>query len=198
MTTIVTGFGRCGSTMVMRMLDAAGMPVVADSRASFESDLFRQPRLMDWNQFAGRAIKVLDPHRWCFPAASNVRFLFLARFPIDQARSQGKLLRACGVPVSRQQVAGIAKSLVDDYDRFRFHLQPHPFLVLRFEHILFKPAREAARIGAFLGEGFSTPEAIERMAGVVERRKPACRPDMSYEVGLVEAESRGQCPEVRG
>jgi hypothetical protein len=33
MTTIVTGFGRCGSSMVMRMLDAAGMPVVADSRA---------------------------------------------------------------------------------------------------------------------------------------------------------------------
>ena len=75
-TTIVTGFGRCGSTMLMRMLDAGGMPVVADSRASFESELFRVPKPTDWQQYRGRAIKVLDPHRWCFPSAQDVRFLF--------------------------------------------------------------------------------------------------------------------------
>ena len=187
-TTIVTGFGRCGSTMVMHMLNAIDVPTIADSKASFESDLFRMPKLMDWDQFGGRAIKVLDPHRWSFPAHSNVRFIFLGREPRQQALSQAKLLQLSGIRATRDQVRGVERSLRTDYATFRDSLGRHPVLVLQFEHILAKPLVQARKIAAFLAGPLPEESLVNRMAAVVVSRRPECLPDLSFEFDLVNKE----------
>jgi hypothetical protein len=53
-TLIVSGFGRCGTTMVMQMLNAAGVRVHCDSYASFEATEMATPRQgMYWARLAG-------------------------------------------------------------------------------------------------------------------------------------------------
>ena len=116
----------------------------------------------------------------------------LTRDSKEQARSQGKLLQLAGIQATREQRGGIERSLRRDYGSFRYHLMPHPFLVLQFERILFNPQHQAERIGAFLGEPFAGSDAIARMAAVVEKRGPKCLPDLSYEISMVERD-----PEVR-
>ena len=62
---VVTGFGRCGSSLAMRMLCAGGMPVTTDNRDSFEDErVMRLPGDTRWlRECEGRALKVLDPYR---------------------------------------------------------------------------------------------------------------------------------------
>jgi hypothetical protein len=58
--TIVAGAGRCGTSLLMQMLHAGGMPVIADNKESFESertepDIYRENTA--WLQ-AGHALKI--------------------------------------------------------------------------------------------------------------------------------------------
>jgi hypothetical protein len=59
---LVAGLGRCGSSLVMRLLDAAGVPTVGTFPAFEEQTLPRDA--LGWVEaYAGRAVKVLDLSR---------------------------------------------------------------------------------------------------------------------------------------
>ena len=183
-TVIVTGFARCGTTMMMRMLHNAGLPVIADSFASFEANTFSHPNAtIDWSQFAGHAIKVLDPHRWTFPATANIRFLFMRRDPRQQAKSQAKLLADSGIQTTRQHRKAIEASLRRDYNGVYLR---HPTLYVDFERVLRQPVHEAFLIAQFLDLPELNPVT---MAAVVEARKPDCLPTLDYELQLIAAAS---------
>ena len=188
-TIIVTGFGRCGTTLVMRMLDAGGVPIACNSRASYELDLLSQPHAAaPWTDFAGQAVKVLDPHRWKFAAEDRLRFLFISRDAREQAKSQAKFFGEIqGLKIDRAHRRRIEVSLRRDYFKAPKSLQPHPALFLKFEEILAEPYEAARQIQRFVNFDLDTL----LMGSVVLRRPPACMPDLRIEYSAIQAEMAG-------
>jgi len=194
--TIVTGLGRCGSSLVMRMLHRGGMPVVADDFASYEDlRVTLLPAHAEWlPECVGKALKILDPHEHLLPSAIYAyRFLWLTRDLREQARSQVKFIRANGFRIESQAwrwtERGLAKDVKRSIDVLQSRYQSSTLLPIRFEHLLAQPGAEARRIAEFCG---LAPERAPIMAACVKQRTPKCLPYlMEYEIVAEEEAARG-------
>ena len=174
--TLVCGFGRCGTSLVMRMLDAGGLPPFESGPPAYENpantDLF-------WlRQAVGHAVKILDPLKFQLPPEWPWRFIWIDRDPKQQARSQIKFLSQFfqDVPSDRATLRRLGGGMRRDRGPALAMLrrlggeQP---LILAFEDILTDPAAAAARLSAFCG-GLDAA----RMAAQVLQRPTDCLPYM--------------------
>lgn len=192
MTILVCGLGRCGTTLVMKMLYAAGVPVFADSLASFEHQAMRLPGDIDqvFPLFRGEAVKILDPFRWDFgavPFPRDTMAIWVRRNYKEQAKSQQKFLKWCGVQsVSGQWWRDCQRVLPKETEESMAVLLGHniPTHIVQFEDILKDPLREATRIAVAIGR----PAGAAVMASVVIERSPQCAPDMAIEERAASAE----------
>ncbi|SFP62484.1 hypothetical protein [Sphingomonas rubra] len=118
-TIIVTGLGRCGTSLIMQMLAVGGLPMVG-IYPDFESEAAEHERgaapSLWLSRTAGRAVKVLDPHLVPPPAGGAYRAIWLTRDLDQQAASQIKLI---GAAPSRSMRRGTAQSLRRDEPRAR-------------------------------------------------------------------------------
>lgn len=176
--TAVSGSTRCGTTLVMEMLHHGGIPAYADNLDSFETrKIFSLPREWAWLvECSGRCLKLLEPLHLAPLPAIGWRFILMRRDPIEQAKSQVKLLRALGgMDVAADAVPTIAESLRRDYPKMRRQLvRAGPTMELAFEDVLARPLASAERIAMFLGLDLDTTA----MAGVVVPRPPECLPGL--------------------
>jgi len=183
---LVCGFGRCGSSMVMQMLAAGGMPVVGEHPAYEDLDcnpitLPMIPRL------DGKAVKLLNPHLDPIPVGPKYRAVWLDRNLMQQARSTVKFLRGvAGITVKPRDAKRIARAGEKDRPRalaaLRQALHGEP-LVLRFEDILADPLEAAQQLAMICRREMD----VQAMARRVLPRSPQCRPDMLIESMLMEA-----------
>jgi hypothetical protein len=62
--TVVAGIPRSGTSMMMRMLHAGGMPIFAGNLLSYETDMVQKlPHRWQWLKACeGKVVKILDPH----------------------------------------------------------------------------------------------------------------------------------------
>lgn len=176
----VAGLGRCGTTMVMTMLDRGGFPV-GDVGPAYE---VRTPMLPGQVSpaalvpFRGMAVKWIDPTLAIVPHGVKARTIWLDRDPMEQARSQLKLL---GLKASRHQLRALAASLRSDAVKARQIVDRFgPVLPMSFERILAAPIIEAVRIQQFLGT-----LNIAKASHAVIRRAAACAPDLIIEAKLM-------------
>jgi len=183
-TIIVAGLGRCGSSLVMQMLLAAGIPVTGENPA-FEDERVNLPQAANlWDgEWRGKAVKVLDPHR-CELPAHGAKVIWVSRDERQQALSIAKFWHSvAGLPYpDRRQRRALESNLRRDRGVCTaiFLWKGLPLLALRFEDLLADPLRSASQIAAFVGTG--DPET---MAAVVRPRKAECYP------GLLEVELLG-------
>ncbi len=181
---IVSGFGRCGSSVVMQMLEAGGFPCVGDF-PSFEDMHVAVMGPIDRAWFlshSGRAMKVLDPHQNLIPRDVPVRAIWLDRDVIQQARSHAKFLRlVAGMPIPDDYPRNVAESLRKDRPGIYAYLGNGPVLTLTFERVLAAPAAMAAEINRFVC-GHLDESA---MAKAVRWRPALCAPGMDMELSLI-------------
>ncbi len=186
MTVGVCGFGRCGSTMMMRMLAAGGCaPVAGAENPPHESTNLRTLWSMSPRQLEGRAVKLLNaPMLYnSVPVAHEWRFVWLDRNPLEQARSHIKFLTGIG-GVSIQDVPGAVAKFAASYGSDRPRIVPllrrnGPVLVMRYERILEHPHRAAKQL-RLIWPDLDTDKA----AAVVHDRDGTCRPDLSEELRI--------------
>ena len=190
---IVTGFGRCGTTMVMTMLDAGGFPV-AGHRPAYEVAAAMGPGRLDhdWmDRQAGRAVKVIDPticplHRYPFRAPPVV--ICLQRDLTQQARSQ--IAFATGRhDAPRHVVKGWASDLRRDTPIMRARLTAFAGHQYRetFEDALRNPYRLAALLEHIAQSHFNRPFDAAAATRVVLDRPATCMPDRRVEAVLLPA-----------
>lgn len=174
---IVAGLGRCGTSLVMQMLDAAGIPCVGRFPAFEEDD--------PWVG-TGRAVKWLDPHRRPLRVAigSRYRCIWLSRDPVEQARSQLKWFSPEMLTVGVDEATRVLAESLRDESVDALRRLPLPRLMTTFEAIIGRPRASAARIADFLGRPFA-PLDVDAMAARVIPRGPECQPDLSIEATLV-------------
>lgn len=178
-TIVVSGFGRCGTSMAMHMLHAGGIECVGPFPA-YEIDQAKAPTEAFIRLCAGRAVKVLDPQRVGLPG--DVRVIWMKRDEAEQAKSHGKFT---GMNYSREQRRALARQFESDFSAVRRVIGKRPWLVLRFEDVLADPAYAAQQMAEFVAP--VGPLDAAQAAGAVYRRSPQCAPGLHLELALIEA-----------
>lgn len=184
----VCGFGRCGSTMLMQMLAAGGLPTAPGASAGSHEHPNIEAALTAATP--GTAVKLLDlplaeangitvdlPGEWLL--------IWLDRDPRWQAESFRKFTTvAIGRRLTVRETRAFRESLERDRDPAVCWLLEtgHQVLTLRYEEILADPHGQAASLARHL------PWAgldVDAMAGVVHRRSPRTLPDLAVELAAV-------------
>lgn len=180
--TLVCGFGRCGSSLVMQMLEAGGMPVTGEYPAFEASDIVT-PGFIDSARLQGikgGALKLLDPQHYAIPRDVSTHAIWCRRDPAEQAKSHAKFLREMvGISPNREQRASLERSFrADSKDAIRSLREAgiKHILDLRFEDMICRPRVTAEQLALFLGD-----LDADKMAAVVVPRFPDCAPDMALE-----------------
>jgi len=183
MIGFVTGLGRCGTTMVMQMLDAGGVPV-AGPPPSYE-DRHLRPAYTDvqWlYRREGHVLKWTDPTATFVPAVHHGPIVWMDRDPEQQARSQLKLLSLGGHGPGfsrRERRAWVASVRADRTRGLAMARRRGDVKILRFEDVLRDPAGAADALArAFDAFGHLD---VHRAAAMVESRTPDCAPDLRKE-----------------
>lgn len=172
---IVTGQGRCGSTMAMQMLRAGGVAwAPGANRVSGEHPSTRELRrvLRPWPSPV--AVKVLDPGRTLPRLPRPGAWVWLRRDPLAQAASMERLVHAVHpwLPAmsddATRQVAHSIRADEDDWlPRCR---QRAPLLRLDYEAVRWGPWHWSQVLGRFLAAaGITGGFDADAAAAVVNR-----------------------------
>ena len=173
---IVSGLPRSGTSMMMRMLDAGGLPPLTDNLRTADTDNpegyyeFERVKQLDRGDTAwlatapGHAVKVISALLRHLPATYTYKVIFMERHMSEVLASQRQML------VRRQeaQLPGAApastEDVLDDEQMTRLftqHLQEtrqwlaqQPNFAVTYVHysdLLREPATHAAQVNQFLG-----------------------------------------------
>ena len=184
--TIVSGFGRCGSSLVCQMLNAGGIP----ARGKFPSFEPEETNLFNFQSHwvskqTGAVVKVLDIHlpEIALPPA-NYRTIWLDRNRKQQAASHAKFGRLLmGLHMNGRDRRALAASYKKDRPvALKIITSLGPWLGISFENLINNPANIAAQIAEFCG---MPDTAIPIMADAVLSRTPENQPSMKIEMALI-------------
>ncbi len=162
--TIVSGLPRSGTSMMMQMLDAGGIPVLADGvrvsdadnpRGYYEFELVKKTKQdATWLKDAGgKAVKIVHLLLMDLPATHQYRVLMMRRKMQEILASQKTMLdrnKRPGASVPPEQLARIFQQQFEKIDRW-LAAQPN-FRVLSVDYnaLLADPKPQVEAISAFL------------------------------------------------
>lgn len=186
---IVAGFARCGTTLTMHMLHAAGVACIGETPGFEVREISGMAVSRDF-LFArfGHAFKLLDPHILTLPAGMpRTPVIWLDRNPVQQARSQAKFAHMVGgMPMAnRDHLRRWAAGLKEDRPRALRRFAGWPVLTLQFEGLIEAPRNSAALIARFLNPWWHGLDH-EAMAAKVLPRSTDCQPGVDIEMRLSE------------
>lgn len=163
---VVTGIPRSGTSMVMALLEAGGIPLFVDGarppdasnpRGYFEhSAVMRTQTDASWVAAArGRAVKVVAPLPCALPTGVPYRVIVIERDLRDVLASQRRMLDRAGrgPGVGDDETLGVALARALARTRQWIASQARPVaLELRYEEVLRSPDAAAAQLGVFAGD----------------------------------------------
>jgi hypothetical protein len=186
---LVAGLGRCGSSLVMQMLEAAGLPCLGEY-PGFEDARFNHcPVPADLlRSHAGHAVKCLNPH--LTPLAYDAPWIvvWLDRNLTEQARSQIKfatVFMRSAPPTTRRDLRRMAAGLREERGPAMRAFAGRPRTYLQFEEIVASPSKAAYRLAKWLEPWHGVLDE-RAMAAVVRPRGPECQPGIEMEIALLE------------
>ena len=176
---VVSGLPRSGTSMLMKMLEAGGVPIVTDGLRTADEDnpkgYYEVERVKDLAQETdrgwlaearGKAVKVISFLLKSLPPDLNYRVIFIRRDIEEVLASQKKMLARRGeaddTPPERMR-----EHFADDLWRARYQLTHQPWfemLEIHYTAVLSHPLEGARQISDFLGGSLD----IEAMAAVVD------------------------------
>jgi hypothetical protein len=186
---LVSGLGRCGTSLTMQMLAAGGWPVWGADEATWPA--FEHPANLEGGGvpvIGAGILKWLDPHH--FPPPPFYRAIFLTRDLREQARSQRKLGAMMGQAFGETAidmmpaVDELAAYMRQEERRAQLALAERgPVLSIAFEFLVANPRGALATIDGFVGAGLDvhagTRQLRPRSTGA------ACLPTMEMEETMI-------------
>jgi hypothetical protein len=176
---VVSGLPRSGTSMLMKMLEAGGLPLVTDGVRAADEDnpkgYYEVERVKNLGQDAdksylrdarGKGIKVISYLLRSLPEDLNYRVVFVRRDLDEILASQKKMLDRRGEAhdIEPQKMREL---LQDDVWRSTWLLKHRPHfeaIEVRYAEVLAQPLEQARRVKTFLG----TPLDVEAMASAVD------------------------------
>lgn len=169
--TIVSGLPRSGTSMMMRMLEAGGLPVLSDNlrqpdednpNGYYEFEISKQ-RHGDKSWLAdapGKAVKIIYMLLFDMPPEFDYKVLFMRRDLEEVIASQEVMLRRKGLDNGGVDPEQMARMFRDQLDRFYAWVAAQPnfeLIDVQYAETLADPLAQARRIDAFLGLGLDVP-----------------------------------------
>jgi tetratricopeptide (TPR) repeat protein len=168
---VVSGLPRSGTSMMMQMLAAGGLPVLSDGeRAADENnprgylELEAVKRLgrdsdVSWlEQAGGRAVKIVAPLLPHLPSNHRYRIVFMERPLREVLASQKAMLQNLGKPGGQSSERQLGMSYLRQVEQLRTIIAANAeqiqVLAVDYHGALSDPAGTAQRVNAFLGGTF--------------------------------------------
>jgi len=178
--TVVSGLGRCGTSMMMQMLHCGGMEVTGDAELPFlEDDRVNKLPLNDgWlrDLTSRNVIKILNPDIRSLPGWFRCRSIWMKRDVNEQTKSYIKynVAMAGEQNIDPDEVANNIRRRTKLCLKELGRISDKGPLLVGFEVALERPFLAAVGVQAFLGEDLNHT----KMAEAVIKRTPKCLVDV--------------------
>lgn len=178
MITIVSGLPRSGTSLMMQMLAAGGMPILSDGERGADVD---NPRgYLEWERIKqlpktpslmaeaeGKAVKVISQLLLSLPLDHEYRIIFMQRPLPEVMASQDEMLRRRGTFDPREDNSVVVRAFQDHLSDVYAWLNSRPNLAVsrvQYHAVLREPQKAAEAVAKFL----KVPLDIEAMAQQVD------------------------------
>ncbi|MEM0965768.1 MAG: alkaline phosphatase family protein [Verrucomicrobiota bacterium] len=177
---IVSGLPRSGTSLMMQMLEAVGIPIVSDRhRVSDESNpkgYYEDERVKKlaadkdrtWlKESLGSAIKIVAPLLGFVPRDLPCKIIFMERDVVEVLSSQRKMLdreEKTGAMTSDESLAKVYANHLGNINKLTANAENWELLPVRYSEAVGKPLETAKQIVEFLGGGLD----FEVMAAVAD------------------------------
>lgn len=177
--TVVSGLPRSGTSLMMKMLEAGGMPAVTDGlrvadednpRGYYEFERVKQlPKGdVDWLRGArGKVVKIISALLEHLPEGYDYRVIFMRRRIEEVLASQRQMLVRRGEPPDAASDAAMAALFDKHVKRVEGWLMGRAdvrCLYVDYARLMAEPAAQVERVRKFLGDALDAA----RMAGVID------------------------------
>lgn len=177
--TVVSGLPRSGTSMMMKMLEAGGLPPLTDEIRTPDDDnpkgyyeFERVKKMPDgditWvEDTQGKAVKVISALLEHLPPDYSYRVLFMERKMNEILASQHQMLVRSGKPTDKVSDEKLAEMYSKHLAMIKNWLNTQPnfsVLYLDYNAILADPDKYSTQINQYLGESLNA----EKMAGVID------------------------------
>jgi hypothetical protein len=178
---IVSGLPRSGTSLMMQMLAAGGMPILSDGERQADTD---NPRgYLEWERIKtlpkdpaciveaeGKVVKVISQLLLSLPAGHDYRVIFMQRPLPEVLKSQDEMLQRRGSTKrggdSTIIAAAFERHLVE-VDKW-FAARPYSgILRMPYHSVLRAPQTAAESVAEFLAASLNAPLNIEAMTAQV-------------------------------
>jgi hypothetical protein len=164
---IVSGLPRSGTSMLMNMLEAGGMPIMSDAVREADIDnpkgYFEYERVKDLEkeedksyvrQGRGKVLKVISFLLKDLPDDNDYRVIFMRRDLDEVLASQNKMIDRLGTEDTVAQDEAMKEAYRNDIVRTRLMCRKRPnfeLIEIHYKATVEDPAGTAARVNAFVG-----------------------------------------------
>lgn len=162
--TIVSGLPRSGTSMMMQMLSAGGIPILSDNvrapdednpRGYYEFEAVKQvDKDASWlDEAQGKAVKMVYRLLYSLPPDRTYRVIFMMRNLDEVIASQDVMLERHGKADGSVEDARLAEMYRRQLQEVRAWLRDHPnfsVLYVEFRDVLDEPERVVRELNAFL------------------------------------------------
>jgi hypothetical protein len=177
--TIVSGLPRSGTSMMMKMLEAGGLPPLTDQIRTADDDNpkgyyeFERVKKMPDGDIAwvdgtqGKAVKVISALLEHLPPDYSYRVLFMERKMDEILASQHQMLVRSGKPTDKVSDEKLAEMYSKHLAKVKNWLNEQPnilVLYLDYNAMLAEPDKSSVQINQFLGDSLNA----EKMAAVID------------------------------
>jgi hypothetical protein len=175
--TIVSGLPRSGTSLMMQMLAAGGIPILSDGERIADSDnprgycewerikkLPQEPACID--QAEGKAVKVISQLLFALPAGRDYRIIFMERPLPEVVASQAEMIRRRGTSGAALPETALIAGLRAHLNQVTAWLaQKHDILVKRLEYhqVLREPRSVAEDVQNFLQRELDTESMVRQV-----------------------------------
>ncbi len=185
MITVVSGIPRSGTSLMMQMMAAGGVPVLTDGQRSADANNPRgyfeleSVKSLSKNQdiigqAEGKVVKVISSLLPSLPKQFQYRVVFMCRPLEEVVSSQNRMLERLGKEVPPTPTAAVVAAFEEHLKKTRSWLSQQPnFEVLYVDYpaVLQSPEEQAGRICGFLGRALDVPAMIRQIEHSLHREK---------------------------
>ena len=185
MITIVSGLPRSGTSLMMQMLDAGGLPVLSDGERKADTD---NPKgYLEWERIKqlpknpgiiaeaeGKVVKAVSEFIMWLPSSHGYRIIFMQRPLPEVLKSQDEMLRRRGNAESIGNTSAIEEA-------FQRHLiEVNQWLAgksnvkvarVHYHRVLREPKPVAEEVAAFLGTTLDIEAMVRQVDGSLYRNR---------------------------
>ncbi len=175
---VVSGLPRCGTSMMMRMLEAGGIGVVVDNtrppdednpRGYYEFERVKKlPHDTDWlGESAGKAVKMVSMLLCHLPQTYRYKIIFMRRNVTEMIASQKRMRerQGQGLAADPAELERIYTKHLQGIDAWLAAQSNMEVLHMSYNQILDAPGENAGKVRQFLRPDLS----VAKMLGVLDR-----------------------------